>query len=178
MQVLDLGEHRNRVSTEPHASIGLLRMLRGRDTRRSLRRWLSVAGRAEQVRCLIQTAPPALQQALVDVLTRLLAEEDDEVEARITMLGAERILPGCVQMLLAPGEQAAVEQAAAGEQAAGEAHLHENGPEPPPRKCRPKGPLALTYAPPTSPPPPSPVESLVPAGFTVSHRGQPPPLLA
>jgi hypothetical protein len=71
------------------ASAGLLRMLRGRDTRRWLRGWLAQDGRAGKVRALIETAPAPMQQTLIDVLCRLLDEEqDDETAARITLLGA------------------------------------------------------------------------------------------
>ena len=63
----------------------LLRMLRGSDSRRWLRQWLSVDGRAAKVRSLLERTPEPARHLLVDVLTRLLNEDD--APDPIVMLG-------------------------------------------------------------------------------------------
>ena len=77
----------------------ILRMFRSRESRRWLRQWLSEGGRAARVRTVIETAPEALRQALVDVLLRLLSEEED--------MDASMLMP----QLLITGDDAAGDQA-------------------------------------------------------------------
>ena len=63
---------------------GLLRMLRGgRASRQYLREWLRQEGRVGRVLELLETAHPTIRQALSEVLSRLLVDEDDAGESAL-----------------------------------------------------------------------------------------------
>ena len=94
-------------------AIRLLEMLRGcarpgRATRERLRAWLASSGRAALVAALVAGATPPVQQALVEVLRRLLSEDiDDEVGITFTtcaprLAGAPRVSATARPLLAGP----------------------------------------------------------------------------
>jgi len=54
----------------------LLQLMRSRASRRWLRGWLRQEGRVDRLLDLLETAHPTIRQALIDVLSRLLGEDD------------------------------------------------------------------------------------------------------
>lgn len=70
----------------------LLGLLRGNQSRKWLRDWLSQEGRADQVRAAIAKAPEQLQQVLTGVLMRRLGADEDEDDVRIMLLGGHALI--------------------------------------------------------------------------------------
>ena len=76
----------------------LLNLLRGKDSRKWLKEWLSEEGRVAKVREIVEQAPPQLQGILAGVLGRRLDElsedlsDEQEREVRITLMGGKAML--------------------------------------------------------------------------------------
>ena len=73
----------------------LLNMMRNRDSRRWLRAWLRQDGRVDKLLDILETAHPSVRQALIDVLSRLIGDDEEDclVDHVSLMGGANAIVP-------------------------------------------------------------------------------------